>query len=71
MSVFALSSMCDGTKLKQGSSVVIDIQTADFGLQSNSDSIAEMILVLQMATSGQFYNRADNGLINFPFILIR
>ena len=55
-----------------GSTVVIDVAQLDLSKLTHTESMAEMIAVLQLASSGSFENRSKfAGQMLFPYILTR
>ena len=71
VSVCSLGCLSERNRHRIGSNITIDTYTANYSSSSDSTAIAEMILVLQMATCGQFLNRGTIALINFPNLLLR
>ena len=54
-----------------GSVVTFDLGNVDESDADDNVAIAEMILVLQISTSGQFRNTGDISLVDFPCLLLR
>ena len=71
VSVCSLGCLSEKNRARIGSNVIIDTYSATYSSSSDSTSIAEMILILQLATCGQFSNRGSIALINFPCVLLR
>ena len=54
-----------------GSSIIIDTFKVNYTDCVDASAVAEMFLVLQLGTCGQFVNRGTIVLINFPYVLLR
>ena len=63
--------MSEPNRERMGSTITIDTYTADHADASDAAALAEMILVLQLCTCGQFLNRGTAVLIPFPYLLLR
>ena len=64
--------MSEGSTAYLGSAVILDVTEMDLSVADHSESYAEMMGVLQLATGGSFNNRSKvTGHILFPYILVK
>ena len=72
MAINSLGCMSEKNNGYLGSTVVIDVAQLDLSKLTHTESMAEMIAVLQLASSGSFENRSKfAGQMLFPYILTR
>ena len=71
IAVNAFSAMREKERSRLGSVVSFDLGNVDDSDADDTIAVAEMILVLQIATSGQFQNGGDITLVDFPCLLLR
>ena len=71
LAVYSLTCLSEKDGARLGSCVIIDVYNAQFSDSSDSAAFAEMVLILQMGTCGQFENRGDASLISVPVVLLR
>ena len=71
LSVCSLSCLSEQARVRLGSNIIIDTFKVDYADSADATAIAEMFLVLQLGTCGQFVNRGTIVLINFPYVLLR
>ena len=70
MAVHSLGCMSEKNSGYLGSAIVLDMNQLDLSLSTHAETMAETIVVLQMATGGSFTNRSKSvSQILFPYIL--
>ena len=63
--------MREKNRTRLGSVVSFDLVNIDESDADDNAAVAEMILIFQISTSGQFLNSGDISLIDFPCLLLR
>ena len=71
LSVCSLSCLSEQARSRLGSNIMIDTFKVNYADSTDTTAIAEMFLVLQLGTCGQFVNRGTIVLINFPYVILR
>ena len=69
--VSSIGCMSEPNRARMGTTITIDTYNADYADSSDAVALAEMFLVLQLGTCGQFSNRGTAVLITFPNLLLR
>ena len=71
LSVCSLSCLSEQARVRLGSNIIIDTFKVNYADSTDATAMAEMFLVLQLGTCGQFVNRGTIVLVNFPYVLLR